>query len=67
MPYVTFVFQKLFGYTRAKAHELMMQVHNEGRAVVSSGRGTRWSPTCGGCTPRDCGRRCSAIHDGGDS
>lgn len=37
MPYVTFVFQKLFGYTRAKAHELMMQVHNEGRAVVSSG------------------------------
>ncbi len=37
MSYVTFVFQKLFGYTRAKATRLMLQVHNEGRAVVSSG------------------------------
>jgi ATP-dependent Clp protease adaptor protein ClpS len=37
MSYVTFVFQKLFGYTKEKAHGLMMQVHVEGRAVVSSG------------------------------
>ena len=37
MQYVVFVFQKLFGYSRAKATELMLQVHNEGRAVVSSG------------------------------
>ena len=37
MSYVTFVLQKLFGYSRAKAHKLMMQVHTEGRAVVSSG------------------------------
>jgi len=37
MSYVTYVLQKLFGYPRAKAHKLMMQVHNEGRAVVSSG------------------------------
>lgn len=37
MHYVTFVFQKLFGYSKAKATELMMQVHSEGRAVVSSG------------------------------
>ena len=37
MSYVTFVFQKLFGYSRAKATKLMLQVHNEGRAVVSSG------------------------------
>ena len=35
--YVTYVFQKLFGYSRAKATKLMLQVHNEGRAVVSSG------------------------------
>jgi ATP-dependent Clp protease adaptor protein ClpS len=34
---VTFVFQKLFGYSRAKATQLMLQVHNEGKAVVSSG------------------------------
>jgi ATP-dependent Clp protease adaptor protein ClpS len=37
MSYVTLVFQKLFGYSRAKATELMLQVHNEGKAVVSSG------------------------------
>jgi len=37
MSYVTFVFQKLFGYSRAKATKLMLQVHNEGKAVVSSG------------------------------
>jgi ATP-dependent Clp protease adaptor protein ClpS len=37
MSYVTWVFQKLFGYTRAKATKLMLQVHHEGRAVVSSG------------------------------
>jgi ATP-dependent Clp protease adaptor protein ClpS len=37
MTYVTFVFQKLFGYSRAKAEQLMLQVHNEGKAVVSNG------------------------------
>ena len=37
MSYVTFVFQKLFGYSRDKATKLMLQVHHEGRAVVSSG------------------------------
>jgi len=37
MTYVTYVFQKLFGYSREKANKLMMQVHHDGRAVVSSG------------------------------
>lgn len=37
MHYVTYVFQKLFGYSKAKATDLMMQVHSEGKAVVSSG------------------------------
>lgn len=37
MSYVTWVFQKLFGYSRAKATTLMLQVHNEGRSIVSSG------------------------------
>ena len=37
MSYVTLVFQKLFGYDLAKATKLMLQVHNEGKAVVSSG------------------------------
>jgi ATP-dependent Clp protease adaptor protein ClpS len=37
MSYVVYVFQKLFGYSRQKATRLMMQVHQEGRAVVSGG------------------------------
>ena len=37
MSYVTLVFQKLFGYSKAKATQLMLQVHNEGKAVVSGG------------------------------
>jgi ATP-dependent Clp protease adaptor protein ClpS len=37
MSYVTLVFQKLFGYSRARATELMLQVHHEGKAIVSSG------------------------------
>ncbi len=37
MSYVTFVFQKLFGYSLEKATKLMMDVHGKGRAVVSSG------------------------------
>ena len=37
MCYVTLVFKQLFGYSQAKATKLMLQVHNEGKAVVSSG------------------------------
>lgn len=37
MTYVTFVFMTYFKYPRAKAEALMLQVHQEGRAVVSSG------------------------------
>ena len=40
MSYVAHVLQKLFGYSKAKAHKLMMQVHTEGKAVVSSGSRT---------------------------
>jgi ATP-dependent Clp protease adaptor protein ClpS len=35
--YVTYVFQKLFGYSKEKATRLMLDVHQKGRAVVSSG------------------------------
>ncbi len=37
MSYVTYVFQKLFGYSRSKAEKLMLDVHYKGRAVVSNG------------------------------
>ena len=36
MDYVAFVFQKLFGFSKAKAHQLMMDVHLKGKAVVAS-------------------------------
>lgn len=37
MSYVTYVFQKHFGYSETKAAALMMDVHHKGRAVVSAG------------------------------
>ena len=37
MSYVTHVFQKLFGYSREKATKLMLDVHQKGKAVVSTG------------------------------
>jgi ATP-dependent Clp protease adaptor protein ClpS len=37
MEYVQFVFQKLFGYSKAKARQLMLDVHLRGKAVVSNG------------------------------
>ena len=37
MSYVTHVLMELFGYSRDKATQLMLQVHHEGRSVVSNG------------------------------
>lgn len=37
MPYVAYVFRKLFGYSEEKANKLMLDVHEKGRAVVSNG------------------------------
>ena len=37
MSYVTHVFRTYFGYSKAKATKLMLKVHHEGKAVVSSG------------------------------
>jgi ATP-dependent Clp protease adaptor protein ClpS len=37
MSYVTYVFQKYFGYSKQKAEKLMMEVHEDGRACVSTG------------------------------
>ena len=37
MTYVTYVLQKLFGYGKPEAERLMLQVHNDGKAVVSNG------------------------------
>ncbi|AQP47656.1 ATP-dependent Clp protease adapter ClpS [Tessaracoccus aquimaris] len=37
MSYVTYVFQEYFKYPQAKAEELMLRVHHDGKAVVSTG------------------------------
>jgi ATP-dependent Clp protease adaptor protein ClpS len=37
MSYVTFVFREYFGYAKAKAEKLMLEVHHDGRSVVSTG------------------------------
>jgi ATP-dependent Clp protease adaptor protein ClpS len=37
MSYVTWVFQKLFGYSHERAEQLMLDVHNKGKAVVTTG------------------------------
>jgi ATP-dependent Clp protease adaptor protein ClpS len=37
MSYVTYVFQRVFGYPKKKAEKLMLDVHHRGRAVVASG------------------------------
>lgn len=37
MSYVTYVFQEYFKYPQVKAEELMLRVHHEGKAVVSTG------------------------------
>ena len=37
MSYVTFVLQKVFGYSREKAEAMMLEVHHNGRSVVSNG------------------------------
>ncbi len=36
MSYVTWVFQKHFGYSHDKAEKLMLDVHNKGKALVAS-------------------------------
>ena len=37
MSYVTMVFQKVFGYSREKAEQHMLEVHHLGRSIVWSG------------------------------
>lgn len=37
MTYVTYVFMTYFKYPRERAEQLMLMVHEEGRAAVSSG------------------------------
>ena len=37
MSYVTFVFQQYFGFSKNKAEKKLLEVHQDGRSVVSSG------------------------------
>ena len=37
MSYVVLVLQELFGYSREKATRLMLEIHHDGKSVVSDG------------------------------
>ncbi len=37
MSYVSYVFRSYFGYSEAKANKLMMEVHEQGKSVVTAG------------------------------
>jgi ATP-dependent Clp protease adaptor protein ClpS len=37
MTYVTMVFQRVFGYSKARAEKHMMEVHQKGRSIVWTG------------------------------
>ncbi len=37
MSYVTLVFQKVFGYSRARAERHMLEVHQQGRSILWTG------------------------------
>ena len=37
MSYVTYVFKTYFGYDQKKAEKLMLEVHHDGKSVVSNG------------------------------
>ena len=50
MSYVSYVFATYFHYNEDKADELMLTVHNEGKAVVSTG------------TREEMGRDVAAMH-----
>jgi ATP-dependent Clp protease adaptor protein ClpS len=53
MSYVSYVFRSYFGFSMAEAQRRMMQVHNEGRAVVATG------------TREEMERHVEAMHDFG--
>lgn len=53
MSYVSYVFRSYFGFARAEAERLMLQVHTEGRAVVATG------------TREEMERHVEAMHDYG--
>ena len=37
MSYVSYIFRSYFGFSRDEAERRMLQVHNDGRAVVATG------------------------------
>ena len=60
MSYVTYVFQKLFGFSLGRATSLMLDVHHKGRAVVTQrAAGTGGAGRRRGSTATGSGRRSS--------
>ena len=64
MSYVTYVFQKLFGYSRPKAHKLMLDVHYKGpRRRLERAQGEGASSTSPVSTSTGSGRRWSTASE----
>ena len=54
MTYVAYVFRSHFGYSRARAEELMLQVHHNGKAIVFTGSREDAEKHTRQCTPGAC-------------
>ena len=63
MSYVTWVFQKLFGYSKSKATKLMLDVHQKGRGSSPAAAARRQSSTASGFTATACGPPCPRATD----
>lgn len=61
MTYVTYVLMELFGYSKERAHELMMKVHTEGKAVVSTEVVKRWNTMLHDYMSMVCGQLFNAV------
>ena len=61
MTYVTYVFQRVFGYTKPVAEKLMLDVHHKGKAVVATG--AREAMECNAETLHGYGLWATVSHD----
>lgn len=67
MSYVEFVFREYFGYSRAKARRLMLEVHERGRSRVSTGTREQMEADVQAMHGYGLWAECRPAEEGGDS
>ena len=67
MSYVEYVFREYFGYSRAKARRLMLQVHERGRSRVSTGTREQMEADVQAMHGYGLWAECRPAEEGGDS